>query len=113
MKLRATLCFVLVMLVGMDVLVGRMPMVVVVHQLFRHVGEHLARGRRRAAGPLDAALLARRREEIVPGELRRVARHFQALGQRGEHEFPNAAPVPALAQRGQLADAGRVLRHGQ
>ena len=93
---------ILVALVGVCMPVRTMPVIVVVHQLLRHVGKHLARGRRRAAGPLDAALLARGREQVVPRQLRRIARHLQALGERGEHQLADAPAVPALAERRQL-----------
>ena len=51
---------ILVVVVGVSVFVGTMTVIVVVHQLFGDVGKHLARGQRRATGPFDAALLARR-----------------------------------------------------
>src|SRR6185436_5907606 len=41
----------------MGMVVQPVPVIVVVHQLFRHVGEHLVRRERAAARPLDAALL--------------------------------------------------------
>src|SRR5512141_380338 len=89
-----------VMLVCVDMFVWHfgMAVVVVVHQFLRHVREHLARGGRGAAGPLDAALLARGLEDVFPRELRGIARDFEALGQRGEHELADAAAIPAFAK---------------
>ena len=43
-----------------------MNVLMVVHQFLRHVGKHLTGGRRPAAGPLHAALLARGGQEILP-----------------------------------------------
>ena len=64
---------ILVVLVGVGVFVGTMAVVagamtviVVVHQLFRHVWKHLTRGRRPATGPFHAPLLARGGQEILP-----------------------------------------------
>src|ERR1700682_2170628 len=68
--LRAAL-LVAVMLMGVGGLEGAVAVIVVVHHLRRHVGKHLARARRRAARPFDAALLARRLEKVLPREPRR------------------------------------------
>src|SRR5665213_1274065 len=84
-----------VLLVKMGVAVGGVPMVVVVHELLRHAREERSGGGRRGARPFDAALLQRRREEIVPGEERRVARDLEALGERGQHQLADAPSVPA------------------
>ena len=56
-----------------------MAVIVVVHQALRHVGEHLAGRRCGPSGPFHAALLARRRKEIVPGKPCRIARDFEAF----------------------------------
>src|SRR5438105_11230477 len=85
-----------------------MSMVVVVHEVLGHIGKKLARAGRDAAGPLDATLLACGGEEIVPRELRGIARDLQPLGERREHELADAPPVPALAHRGELGDASGV-----
>ena len=47
---------------GMRVLVRPVPMIVVVHELLRHVGEHFARGERASARPFHAAPLSSGRE---------------------------------------------------
>src|ERR687892_269980 len=65
------------------------PVVVIVHQLFRDVGKHLARGEGRASRPLHASLLPCGGEEVVPGGLGGIARHLQPLGQRGEDQLPD------------------------
>src|SRR5216683_1342934 len=85
-------------------------MIVVVHQFLGHIGEKLPRGGRGAAGPLDPALLARGGEEVIPRELRRIARDVQPLGQRREHEFADAPSVPALAHRGELGEDRKSTR---
>src|SRR5438067_519647 len=99
---------IFVMLVGVRVAVRCVSMVVVVHEVLRHIGKKLPRGGRDAACPLDTTLLAGGGEEVVPRELRGIAGDLQPLGQRGEHEFPDAAAVPALAHGGEVADARGV-----
>src|SRR6185312_3385768 len=80
---------IVVVLVGVDGMVRSrgMAMVVVVHQLLRDIGKHLAGRGRRAARPLDAAFLARRGEEILPRKRGRVLRDIQALGEGREDEL--------------------------
>src|SRR3954469_15216346 len=111
-KTPATNLFFMVVLVCVGGMSMPVRMVVVVHQFLRHVGEELARGRRRGTGPFDAAALAGGLEEVVPRQAGGVACNLEALGQRGEHEFPQAPPVPALAELRQLVQARAVLRHG-
>src|SRR3954469_14043112 len=76
----ATNLFFMVVLVCVGGMSMPVRMVVVVHQFLRHVGEELARGRRRGTGPFDAAALAGGLEEVVPREAGRVACNLEALG---------------------------------
>src|SRR5712672_3316922 len=93
---------VIVFLVRVSVLARGMAVIVVVHQALRHVGEHLAGGERRRAGPFDAALLARGLEQIVPAELRRIAGDIQPLRERCEDQLADAPAVPAFAEPREL-----------
>src|SRR3954466_9827591 len=111
-KTPATNLFFMVVLVCVGGMSMPVRMVVVVHQFLRHVGEELARGRRRRAGPFDAAALAGGLEEVVPREAGGGACNLEALGQRGEDKFPQAPSVPARAEVRQLVQPGAVPRHG-
>src|SRR4051812_44051996 len=97
-KLRAR-GVVIVFLMRMSVLVA---VVVVVHQVLRHIGKHLAGAERRRTGPFDAALLARGLEEVVPDELRRIARDVQPLRERRQDQLADAPAVPAFAEPREL-----------
>src|SRR5258706_6835353 len=56
--------FVVVMLMRMRVAIRAVPVIVIVHELFRHVGKKFPRRRWRPPDPFDPALLARRRQQV-------------------------------------------------
>src|SRR5829696_7419804 len=99
-KMLASFFIIMIVLVRVRGPAMRMSvaMIVVMHQLLRHVGKHFAGRGRRPADPLDAALLARRRKQVVAGKLRRVPRNLEALGKGGKDKFPHAPSIPAIAQ---------------
>jgi hypothetical protein len=47
-------------------IVDRVAVIVVVHQLLGYIRKHLARRERRSSGPLDAALFTGSGHQIVP-----------------------------------------------
>src|SRR6185436_8698721 len=78
--------------------------IMVVHHLLGYVWKQFARGRRRGADPFHAAALACGFAQIVEGEQRGVLRHLEALRQRGKDQLAHLAPVPSVAQGGDLGE---------
>ena len=107
MRMRMAVTVRVVVIVGV-MIVDRMAVVVIVHQLLGHVGKQLSRRRRAAAGPFDAAVLARRSQQVIPGQCGWIASDVESLRQRREHELPNAPAIPPVAQRRELRNARAI-----